>query len=174
MESLDLRRLDLPPGGASHIEEDVPVASLTLAGQEYRCAPPAPRMRLDASRTLGAGWYFRLRGACDVVGPCWRCLADARVAIAVDATEVHDPSSGDPEMESLYVEEDVLDLAGWTRDAVAEALPPAILCREECRGLCPTCGADLNSTSCACTAPVGDSRWSALAELRDRLEHEDG
>ena len=32
----------------------------------------------------------------------------------------------------------------WLRDAVAEALPAQILCREECRGLCPVCGIDLN------------------------------
>jgi uncharacterized protein len=38
----------------------------------------------------------------------------------------------------------VLDLERWLRDAVAEALPAQILCREECRGLCPVCGIDLN------------------------------
>lgn len=173
IEILDLRHLDVPVGGARRFDDRVPVAPLVLGGQEYHCEPPAPEMRLDAVRSLGAAWHFRLRGGCTVTGPCWRCLNAAHVPIRLDATEVSDPSAGDPEMESLYVEEDRLDVAGWARDAVAEALPPTILCREDCAGLCPTCGTDLNTGSCDCTPPVGDSRWGALADLAERLRAEE-
>jgi len=43
-----------------------------------------------------------------------------------------------------------------------------ILCAEDCKGLCPTCGANLNETDCDCKAPV-DARWASLKDLRDRL-----
>jgi uncharacterized protein len=46
-----------------------------------------------------------------------------------------------------YVRGYVLDVERWVRDAVAEALPAQILCRRECRGLCPVCGANLNDAA---------------------------
>ncbi len=63
-----------------------------------------------------------------------------------------------------------LDLGLWARDAIAEALPAMILCREDCAGLCPTCGADLQPAPCDCAVRVQtDSRWDALRSLSDRL-----
>jgi uncharacterized protein len=51
-------------------------------------------------------------------------------------------------------------------------IPMKPLCRPDCAGLCPTCGADLNQTRCACAKSV-DPRWAGLAVLRDRLEDRD-
>ncbi|MEP7012475.1 MAG: DUF177 domain-containing protein [Acidobacteriota bacterium] len=54
-------------------------------------------------------------------------------------------------------------------------IPMKPLCREDCRGLCPTCGADLNAGDCACDKEVVDPRWSGLAALRAQLgKAEDG
>jgi uncharacterized protein len=52
---------------------------------------------------------------------------------------------------------------------VALALPDKILCREDCAGLCPVCGRDLNREPHEHEDETADPRWSALAELRDRL-----
>ena len=54
----------------------------------------------------------------------------------------------------------------FTRDAVLLELPLAPLCRPDCAGLCPTCGADLNEGPCACPPAEGDPRWAALDALR--------
>jgi len=43
------------------------------------------------------------------------------------------------------------------------------LCREDCKGLCPHCGKNLNEIQCSCTDEVEDPRWSALKEIRDKL-----
>ncbi|HWH15288.1 MAG TPA: DUF177 domain-containing protein [Miltoncostaeaceae bacterium] len=169
LESLPLRPLDVPEGGAARIDVRVPVADLVLGGQSYTCVPPAPAMRVDASRAIGGGWYFRLRGACDLHGPCWRCLSDATVPLVLDAAEIDDPGSDDPQMRSLYLRNAVLHVAEWARDAAAEAIPPTILCREDCAGLCPQCGTDLNAGACACGPPPPDNRWAGLAELAERL-----
>jgi uncharacterized protein len=48
------------------------------------------------------------------------------------------------------------------------ALPSRRLCREECKGLCPVCGADLNAGECACEPGGTDPRWSALADWKDK------
>jgi uncharacterized protein len=47
------------------------------------------------------------------------------------------------------------------------AVPMKPLCREDCRGLCPTCGEDLNVTACGCAAEAADPRWEALRLLRN-------
>ncbi|MFV0497081.1 MAG: YceD family protein [Candidatus Fimivivens sp.] len=45
------------------------------------------------------------------------------------------------------------------------SLPQVFLCKEDCKGLCPVCGADLNSTNCDCTPESGDSRMAVLKNL---------
>ena len=173
LQALVLRTLDVPQGGAARIDARVPVEDLMLGGQPYTCVPPAPAMRLDLTRGVGGGWYFRLRGACDLHGPCWRCLAAATVPLVLDATEVDDARSDDPQMRSLYLRDGALRVAEWTRDVVAESIPPSILCRDDCAGLCPQCGADRNAGPCGCAPPPPDARWASLAELAERMRADD-
>ena len=66
-----------------------------------------------------------------------------------------------------------LDVAGWARDAIAEAVPATILCREDCAGLCPTCGANRNAGDCGCVVVETDPRWDALREVSERLSRDD-
>jgi hypothetical protein len=52
---------------------------------------------------------------------------------------------------------------------ITDALPLKPLCREECKGLCPSCGADLNKGPCSCKGKKGDPRLAALKKLKDKL-----
>jgi len=45
-----------------------------------------------------------------------------------------------------------------------------VLCREDCKGLCPTCGKNLNAEQCSCANEVHDARWTALKEIRSKLD----
>ena len=60
----------------------------------------------------------------------------------------------------------VVDVAGLAREALILGLPAQILCREDCPGLCPTCGQDLHSGTCSCQAVPSDPRWERLKDLR--------
>jgi uncharacterized protein len=66
------------------------------------------------------------------------------------------------------VTEGELDVAAWAHDALVLALPAQLLCRPDCRGLCPVCGAPLNDADPADHrhAAAGDPRWAKLSELR--------
>jgi uncharacterized protein len=59
-----------------------------------------------------------------------------------------------------------LDLTGDLREAVLVDIPIRNLCAEDCQGLCPTCGADLNQGPCGCAVGQVDPRWEALRRAR--------
>lgn len=163
---LDLARLRLEPGQGRRFDDlEVPLDSLELAGQRYQTPEVVP-VRLDISRMTGGGWALRLRFAAALSGPCMRCLADASPETGVDAHEVHQEGGGD-ELSSPYLDGDELDLRAWARDALALALPNQVLCRPDCAGLCPVCGADLNTAGedHGHEAPP-DPRWAKLRDLK--------
>ena len=171
--TLDLRALELAPGAAVRLPVRTPPVELVIGGQEHRTDPERPELDLDVSRSL-SGLHLRLRGRAELVGPCVRCLEEARAPLTVDTAEfVADgrpvDAPFDEDLDSQYVEEGVLDLATWARDAVAEAVPATLLCRPDCAGLCPVCGKDLNVEPHEHEDERTDERWAALEALKDRL-----
>jgi len=60
----------------------------------------------------------------------------------------------------------VIDLGEDVRQTLILAVPLKLLCRPECKGLCPQCGTNLNQATCNCSSEPGDSRWDALRALR--------
>jgi uncharacterized protein len=115
-----------------------------------------------------SGLLFRLAFRTRLAGPCVRCLGEAGLDVAVDATEYQDASPGDAdELATPYFVDGRLDLTQWARDAVGLELPDKILCRPDCAGLCPECGRSLNDEPHEHDAAEPDPRWAKLAELRD-------
>ena len=154
--TVDLRSLDLSRGAAVRLRLRVPPVALRLGGQDYVGDPSEPEADLEVSRSL-AGLHFGLRLHAELVGPCWRCVGPARLAVHVDATEyVADGRSPedpfDEDLDSAYLEATRLDVGLWARDAIAESLPAVVLCRDDCAGLCPECGIDRNVATCDCAA----------------------
>ena len=164
-DSFDLARLQLSPGQGRRLELGVAMGSLDLSGERYPIEPDPVAVTLDVSRMTGGGWSLRLRLQATTVGPCMRCLEPAAPTFAVDAREVDQPGGGE-ELDSPYVTpEGELRLGDWAHDALALALPAQILCRPDCAGLCPQCGADLNRDPDHAHAPPPDPRWAKLREL---------
>jgi uncharacterized protein len=71
------------------------------------------------------------------------------------------------DLDVVAVEGDELDTDPLVVEQIHLNVPMKPLCSEECKGLCPSCGSNLNEGPCACPADV-DPRWAALASLRDR------
>jgi uncharacterized protein len=165
-DSFDLGALRLSSGEGRRLELNVAIAPFVLGGETYPVEPALVPMRLDISRTTGDGYALRLRFDATLTGPCMRCLEPAEPTYSVDAREVSQPGETD-ELDSPYVDGGVLDLRQWSRDALALVLPAKLLCRADCAGLCPICGADLNVAG-----PEHhherqpDPRWAKLSELR--------
>jgi uncharacterized protein len=105
--------------------------------------------------------------------PCRRCLEP--VAVELDQPVHLVFRAGITEVEAESEEEHVyalpekareLDLTHAMREQVVLGAPQYVLCKEDCRGLCPHCGADWNRGTCDCTQEPADDRWSALKRAR--------
>ena len=169
--TLELTTLPLEPGTPMVFERKIWLPPLRLAGQAYAFVPdvvPAAIKVIDVRR----GYDVTMTFSCRLEGPCWRCLEPAGLDMDVSVEDFFEAELppldelGEEDEPTLWYEEDgCLNLSEWARDAIAELLPPKILCRPECRGLCPQCGADLNLVRCGCEPPA-DFRWDKLRDWK--------
>jgi uncharacterized protein len=167
----DLSGLRLSAGEGRRLRLEVPIEPLVLGAESYSVESTEGEsanvpVEVDVSRMTGAGYALRLRFAARLRGPCMRCLGLARPSVAVEAREVDRPGGGE-ELDSPYINDETLDLAGWARDAFVLALPVKVLCREDCAGLCAVCAVNLNEAGPGHgheQAP--DPRWAKLRELK--------
>ncbi|MPZ93310.1 MAG: DUF177 domain-containing protein [Propionibacteriales bacterium] len=108
-----------------------------------------------------------------LVGECTRCLERLEQDLEVDLQELYAYDDGDrrangaEDEETSRLEGDYLDLEPVVRDAVVLALPYTPLCRDDCPGLCPTCGARLADDPQHNHGDAIDPRWAALTTLTD-------
>jgi uncharacterized protein len=166
--TVDLDRLALRSGQADVLELELRPQEPMLGGERLRLADPDVHARVDVSRTT-SGYALRLRFDTAVEGTCARCLGAARLPLAIDAREVDQTSEKDQDLLSPYVEEGVLDVGSWARDAITLALPEQLHCREDCAGLCEVCGIDLNSVEPGTHTHERppDPRFAKLRELME-------
>jgi uncharacterized protein len=164
-DSFDLGRLSLSSGEGRRLTLGVRLGTFDYGGTQYAATPAQVDAVLDVSRMTHGGYALRLRFTAGLEGPCMRCLEPASPSFEVDAREVDQAGGGD-ELSSPYVDGEELDVAAWARDAFALALPAQLLCREDCAGLCPECGADLNADPTHAHERAPDPRWAKLRELR--------
>ena len=166
---IDIAQLRLEPGVERSVEVPVAVPRIEIGGVDYTGPLSPPIARVDLTRLL-SGLLLRLRLQTTITGPCHRCLEDAHVPVAIDAREYQaDQPEVGAEAEEVcdYLQGDELDVATWASDAIVLSMPHKILCREDCRGLCPSCGQDLNAGPCQCPPPEPDDRWGPLRGLVD-------
>jgi uncharacterized protein len=101
---------------------------------------------------------------------CARCLTEVSDQLKVDVQELFARTPSEAEEEGYAVlPGDLLPLDTMVRDALVLAFPAIPRCRPDCAGLCPTCGADRNTTDCGHGDAVADVRWEPLAALRATL-----
>jgi uncharacterized protein len=130
---------------------------------------------LDLERR-GEQITVRGRARVDAEEVCARCARplthplEAEILVYADRRGQDDPRDEvalEQEGSVHYHDGSELDLAGPIREAIILEEPPLVLCRPDCRGLCPVCGQDRNEGTCSC-APAGeDPRWEALKKLRE-------
>ncbi|MPZ88119.1 MAG: DUF177 domain-containing protein [Nitriliruptorales bacterium] len=101
---------------------------------------------------------------------CARCLSPVRDQLRPEVAELFSDPAGADDPEDIdpgyKIVEGRIDLDTLLRDALAPAVPLAPRCRPDCKGLCPTCGVNRNTTDCDCVEDIRDPRWAALEGVR--------
>jgi len=154
-------------GGTTRYDLNEP--GLRLDGEEFASI----KGELTLLRT-DRGLLASVRGEARAWRECARCLNDAAVTIELAFQEEYLPFN-DPRTEAEVETEDSedayridedhrLDLSEGLRQYILTSGPTKPLCKTDCAGLCPECGADLNTESCDCATPT-DSRWTALSSF---------
>lgn len=98
-------------------------------------------------------------------GECRRCLQMMTGDIDVSVREIFEQQNTEGETYPINTGRIAADQVA--REAVMLELPVAPLCRPDCKGLCPSCGANLNEAECGCKVDVTDPRWAALDQLKN-------
>jgi uncharacterized protein len=163
----------IPPGALDYAPDVHQVGPLPVMGRadlivEHRGhKEQVPDIRLRAA----------YRGDFELL--CARCVEPVPTAVAGDFDLIFRPQSVDAEpgeraitpdeTEIGYYEESGLSLEDVVREQVLLSLPTRTLCKEDCKGLCPRCGQNLNLQSCNCDT-TSESRWNALAGLAGAIE----
>jgi uncharacterized protein len=104
-----------------------------------------------------------------MVVPCSRCLEPVKLEISIPIRLLLSPSDKVKDDEDVdhetYVGEEV-DLDEYLMEQIAMSLPVKVVCDEECKGLCPKCGINLNDYTCDCEKEWVDPRFAALKNLK--------
>jgi uncharacterized protein len=115
--------------------------------------------------------------ATSIEASCARCLEPVRHSVQRNFDLLYRPQGIDAGREEIsvtqaeaeigYYRGEGLLLEDVLREQILLAVPIRIICRDECKGLCPRCGRNQNTESCDCAEEIEDPRWDALRKLRD-------
>ena len=168
---IELDKLEEQGGKFAQVYE---ANELPLEDPEVRLVEPAE----VRGRIRRAGKEVELQGKLHtkLETVCGRCLQPVELPITTEFNErfVRAVSWAAEEQHELQAEDlnlavfdgEAIELDDLVREELLLALPVTVLCREDCKGLCPVCGLDRNLSNCQCEIDEVDSRWQKLKELQ--------
>ena len=139
-----------------------------LEGDAKPSGPLRVKGRLSSAGPGRFYWHGTIEG--DVNLPCRRCLGAASGHVSEDAHLIFAEAGAegvedDPDVFLLDDRSPELDLRPAVREQWLLHVPGFALCRDDCKGLCPTCGTELNLGPCDCASSAADPRWATLHRL---------
>lgn len=152
---LDLKEIFNTDGEVLKFNLSVPMQPIDYMGNKYNF--------LDVVEFSGQAKYIsgtfevdaKIKGT--LIIPCARCMNDTEYDLSL------------PYIESFKKSQLTADFGITLEDIISEAVicavPIRVLCKEDCKGLCPKCGADLNKGNCGCTKEEGSFIWEKLKNL---------
>ncbi|HHY98876.1 MAG TPA: DUF177 domain-containing protein [Firmicutes bacterium] len=190
---LDVRDVLKEKGNSKRFSLRERIGSLFANGREVQLDEP---VEIDVTAT-NTGKLVVLHGRLNAIVPmiCDRCLKEVALSIEAEFEEeyrhIHKPPSrgadkghedegqeygdgapedvwsDDPEIRTFY--DEVIEIEPAVKETLSIAIPMKVICKEDCKGLCPTCGKDLNEGPCNCEPVTQDLRMAPLAEALKKL-----
>ncbi len=163
-EELALHRIE--------VSETYAPGKLDYHGAEFRQSAP---LKVQASAGL-AGAEIRIQGSLKTRIEAWcdRCLAPVEIAVDPEFDLFYRPVTDIAREEEIEISRDDLEIGFYSgrgiefTDVVTEqvilSVPMKVVCKEDCRGLCPVCGVNRNVEACQCAPVTGTSPFASLKE----------
>jgi uncharacterized protein len=168
---LDLNKLQ---GSRERIERTLQPSAFDPQDPDYRVAAPV-ELSMDVAKAGGEAFSVTGTVKTRLELACSRCVEpfDVPVEAAFELRYVpQSENTGEGERElaeddliTAYYREGMLDIGDLLREQFQLALPMKPLCGDDCKGLCPQCGANLNRTTCGCAPAWEDPRLAPLRQL---------
>ncbi|MEJ8302497.1 DUF177 domain-containing protein [Saccharibacillus sacchari] len=165
---LHLRRT-IQNGEPVQLSGNVPIEG-TIEGRTDVISASPVLAELTASPSLDGtvGVSGTLTGHLDMV--CSRCLETAHIELELPFEErfkqrEEDEADLEDDEDMILADDDVIELSPYLEEYVTLGVPSAPLCKEDCKGLCQTCGTNLNETTCSCDNTVIDPRLAGLKDF---------
>lgn len=162
------------------IDHVFPAGEVSFRNDVSSLAQP---VRMQAQAEPLSGGQVRIRGSLDtrVELLCSRCLKEFDAEIRRSFDSIYRPARTDlrpdsdielhdSDMDVGFFQDFKIDLRQVAVEQVVLEIPMKPICRPDCKGLCPQCGADRNAGKCSCPTEQSDSRWAALADLKEKLD----
>jgi uncharacterized protein len=178
IQDLELRKLDF--------QEEFQPGSIDLGNEATLVAPVTTSGRAElieerhGKHEVVQDIRFVGKFATRIEVPCARCLEPVSHDVAREFDLLYRPLGADrkadevsiteAETEIGYYQGDSILLEDVLREQILLAVPLRTLCNENCKGLCPHCGKNLNAEACGCEVRFEDPRWAALNEIKQRLK----
>ena len=169
-----LLELNLLRGAREHFERRFGPADFDPQDEDYRVSAPV-ELSMDIEKVGTDAFRVKGRAQTRVELQCSRCLEDFEMPVdanfelryvpAIDAEAEPEREIAEDDLTTAFYAEGALDVIEMLREQFQLALPMKPLCSQACRGLCPHCGANLNSTDCGCHLTWEDPRLAVLKGL---------
>ncbi len=164
--SIDLSKLLQVDGGKKEYQLENLISSVEVNGEEYQVCQLGP-MELTIVNTGDQVLGISYSGAADVMIPCSRCLEMVKYNVNFDGECEVDMKLPEKERDgdSFFVVEKSVYPEALFIDEILLRWPIRVLCREDCKGICSRCGANLNIRTCSCKEEATDPRMAAIKDI---------
>ena len=157
---IDISNIIKLEGAKEAFEGEVVFSEETNFGETIRLAKPVRVQGI--MENLGGVFDFHAQAEADVVFQCARCLKEFTKTVAFSMDERFSKEGNE---EYLKIEHNKADITDAVYMNLLLNLPQRILCSEQCKGLCSSCGVDRNLSQCDCKKEEGDPRFAVLKNL---------
>ena len=150
--------------GKIKIDETLQFGTVSFTGGEYEFGEVS---FVGSIVNIGGSLELKATVTGEYETPCARCLKP--VMSSFDADIYEDLTGEDADEELIVKDGNEWDLTELVLSDILLELPMSVLCSEDCKGFCPSCGKDLNSGSCSCEKEQWDSRFDILKNFKADL-----
>ena len=157
---IDISNIIKLEGAKEAFEGEVVFSEETDFGENIRPANPV-RIR-GVMENLGGMFDFHAEAEADMIFQCARCLKEFTKTVTVSMDERFSKEGNE---EYLKIEHNKADITDAVYMNLLLNLPQRVLCSEQCKGLCSSCGVDRNLSQCDCQKEEGDPRFAVLKNL---------